>query len=391
MNKGSYRPHQFRFWLGIGTALLAIVLLVIFLVVARDHSQQPVAGKYPRESFSLPTGSRQVLVPVDALMRHYLPQGHVDRSSEWVSRGSHRWQLIRWQGVYGPTADMDLFLAACRKMVDQWPAGYDLLSYVDQHKTYFLLFLDRGELVGTLELHWQADQPRYAAVDQRPRIAIIIDDMGMNVEIARQLASISQPLTFSLFPYAPHTQEVADLLHETGKQLLLHVPMEPHGYPDVDPGPGALFGTMNTQELSSLFRAELDAVPGIVGFNNHMGSRLTENRQAMEVLMSCLRDKPLFFIDSRTSAATIAYDEACQAGIPAGQRDIFLDNIRDEEHILSQLEKLIAVAQVKKSAVGIGHPYPETVAALQKLGQLSRVAQVDVVPVGALMKTTVDH
>jgi len=390
VHKNKVRFLSLRFWLGIGTLLVVIVLLALFLWLSKNNQAPPLAVQNPRSTVALSPGNDQYFfASIDALAQKYVHVDSMDRFTEWVSRDSHRWLLTRWEGLYQDPEEVKGLFEACQELADRDQTGYQLLSYVDRKKTNFLLILRHGYLLGSMRIHWVGPEKARTIPQAEPyRIAIIIDDMGMNTTIAKQFVQLPFPLTFSIFPYAPHALEVAKLFHDARQQIMLHVPMEPHGYPDVDPGPGALLGSMNDQQLLSRFRKELSAIPGIVGINNHMGSKLTENRHIMALLMNCLQDKPLFFIDSRTIAGTVAFDEAIKAGIPAGQRDVFLDNIQDEQYILAQLRKLIAIAQIKKTAVGIGHPYPETVAALRRVGQLTQESRVTIVPVSKLIDST---
>ncbi len=390
MHKNKVRFLSLRFWLGIGTLLVVIVLLALFLWLSKNNQAPPLAVQNPRSTVALSPGNDQhFLASIDVLVQKYVHVDSMERFMEWVSRGSRRWLLTRWEGLYQDPEEVKGLFEACQELADRDQTGFQLLSYVDRKKTNFLLILRHGYLLGSMRIHWVGPEKARTIPQAEPyRIAIIIDDMGMNTTIAKQFVQLPFPLTFSIFPYAPHALEVAKLFHDARQQIMLHVPMEPHGYPDVDPGPGALLGSMNDQQLLSRFRKELSAIPGIVGINNHMGSKLTENRHIMALLMNCLQDKPLFFIDSRTIAGTVAFDEAIKAGIPAGQRDVFLDNIQDEQYILAQLRKLIAIAQIKKTAVGIGHPYPETVAALRRVGQLTQESRVSIVPVSKLIDST---
>ena len=390
MHKNKVRFLSLRFWLGIGTLLVVIVLLALFLWLSKNNQAPPLAVQNPRSTVALSPGNDQhFFASIDALAQKYVHADSMDRFTEWVSRGSHRWLLTRWEGLYQDPEEVKGLFEACQELADRYQTEYQLLSYVDRKKTNFLLILRHGYLLGSMRIHWVGPE-KISTISQvePPRVAIIIDDMGMNAPIAKQFIQLSFPLTFSIFPYAPHALEVAKLFHDAGQQIMLHVPMEPHGYPDVDPGPGALLDSMNDQQLLSRFSKELSTLPGIVGINNHMGSKLTENQHIMALFMNCLRDKPLFFIDSRTTAGTVAFDEAIKAGIPAGQRDVFLDNIKEEQYILAQLRKLIAIAQIKKTAVGIGHPYPETVAALRRVGQLTQESRVSIVPVSKLIDST---
>ena len=390
MHKNKVRFLSLRFWLGIGTLLVVIVLLALFLWLSKNNQAPPLAVQNPRSTVALSPGNDQYFfASIDALAQKYVHVDSMDRFTEWVSRDSHRWLLTRWEGLYQDPEEVKGLFEACQELANRDQTGFQLLSYVDRKKTNFLLILRHGYLLGSMRIHWVGPEKARTIPQVEPyRIAIIIDDMGMNTTIAKQFVQLPFPLTFSIFPYAPHALEVAKLFHDARQQIMLHVPMEPHGYPDVDPGPGALLDSMNDQQLLSRFSKELSTLPGIVGINNHMGSKLTENRHIMALLMNCLQDKPLFFIDSRTIAGTVAFDEAIKAGIPAGQRDVFLDNIQDEQYILAQLRKLIAIAQIKKTAVGIGHPYPETVAALRRVGQLTQESRVTIVPVSKLIDST---
>jgi len=393
VHKNKVRFSSLRFWLGIGTLLVVIVLLALFLWLSKNNQALPLAVENPRATVALSLGNDQsFLSSIDALTQKYVHFDSIERFTEWVSRDSRRWLLSRWEGVYQDPEEVNGLFDACQELADRDQTGYQLLSYVDRKKTNFLLILRHGYLLGSMRIRWVGpEKARTVPQVESPKIAIIIDDMGMNIPIAKQFVQLSFPLTFSIFPYAPHALEVAKLFRQAGQQIMLHVPMEPHGYPDVDPGPGALLDSMNDQQLLFRFRKELSVIPGIVGINNHMGSKLTENRHIMAMFMNCLHDKPLFFIDSRTIAGTVAFDEAIKAGIPAGQRDVFLDNIKDEQYILAQLRKLIAIAQIKKTAVGIGHPYPETVAALRRVGQLTQESRVTIVPVSQLIEKNMDR
>jgi polysaccharide deacetylase 2 family uncharacterized protein YibQ len=180
--------------------------------------------------------------------------------------------------------------------------------------------------------------------------------------------------------------KVASHFVDHHRDIILHAPMEPRGYPSVDPGPGALFISMGDEEVSSVFLEDLQFIPGIVGVNNHMGSRLTADPQKMALVMKILKGRNLFFLDSRTIAGSVAYEKAVEAGIPALQRDIFLDNVPDVEHIVEQFQALIEVARIKGRAIGIGHPYPETAIALALLPEMASRAGVEVVAVRELVK-----
>ena len=202
---------------------------------------------------------------------------------------------------------------------------------------------------------------------RKPQIAIVIDDMGENISKARKLKNIfGGSVSFSILPYSTYSRQVANLAVRNDISVLLHQPMEPLNYPEVDPGPGALMVEMDKSRIKNVFAANLNSIPGVIGVNNHMGSRFTADAQKMRVLMLELKARNLFFMDSLTCPESKANDLASRIGVEEINRDIFLDNEEDVEAILFQLQKAARLAKKSGSVVAIGHPYPETLKALQK-------------------------
>lgn len=191
-----------------------------------------------------------------------------------------------------------------------------------------------------------------------PKIAIVIDDLGYDRPIAQEFIDFQAPLTLSFLPQAPHAKEMALLAREKGKETLLHLPMEPLDYPGTNPGPGALLLSMSSNEILQIINNDFNNFPFVRGANNHMGSRFTENREKMAVVLESLKKRDLFFLDSLTTAHSVVPSLAEDLGVKYLQRNIFLDNEVAEEPIRQQLEKLIQVAQARGFAVGCGHPYP---------------------------------
>jgi len=213
--------------------------------------------------------------------------------------------------------------------------------------------------------------PRYApspsAVSKHyRRISIIIDDMGGSMEIAKKFVELPYPIALAVLPYEPYSQEVARLAKKHGKVVLLHMPMEPHGYPEKNPGKGALLVGQDRDTQRRLFLRALKHVPGAIGVNNHMGSRFTENREAMRVFLELVKEKNLFFIDSATTDKTVACDVAREVGIPCFRRDVFLDHEVTASFTQAQLVRLFDIAQTKDLTIAIGHPHKITLELLQK-------------------------
>ncbi|NOX35387.1 MAG: divergent polysaccharide deacetylase family protein [Deltaproteobacteria bacterium] len=200
--------------------------------------------------------------------------------------------------------------------------------------------------------------------DHKPKIAIIIDDIGYNKKIALELCDLNSNITFSILPFSPFGKYISEKLHAKGLQLMLHIPMEPVKYPDVDPGPGAILSSMPPDALLAQLKRNIQNVPYIAGANNHMGSRLTTHSDQMNQVFTILKKDNLFFIDSRTSSKSQCKASARLLKIKFAQRDVFLDNFQNIVYIKGQFKKLVDLAEKHGFAIGIGHPYKATLEAL---------------------------
>jgi polysaccharide deacetylase 2 family uncharacterized protein YibQ len=214
--------------------------------------------------------------------------------------------------------------------------------------------------------HTSIEKPIPIVKDQIPKIVIIIDDIGYDKKIALAFCDLNPDITFSILPFAPFGKVISEKLYAKGSQLMLHLPMEPVKYPNINPGPGALLSSMSPDVLINQLRKNIKDVPHIVGVNNHMGSRLTSHSDQMNQIFTILKKKKLFFIDSRTSPKSQCKASARLLKIKFTQRDVFLDNFQNTEYITGQFKKLIDLAKKHGSAIGIGHPYKATLETLSK-------------------------
>jgi polysaccharide deacetylase 2 family uncharacterized protein YibQ len=196
-----------------------------------------------------------------------------------------------------------------------------------------------------------------------PRLAIILDDVAGDAGVVDGIFSLHYPLTLSILPNHPRSTEIAQEAHQRGYQVMLHLPMESVGnetaeVQELRPG-------MSSGGIGNALGSMLRTVPYAVGVNNHQGSLATANPQLMGELMPLLRTRQMFFIDSRTTAATVAYDAAQSAGVPCAFRDVpFLDDVQQVGAIHRQLELAVRDAKEKGQAIAIGHPHPSTLRAL---------------------------
>lgn len=193
---------------------------------------------------------------------------------------------------------------------------------------------------------------------------IVIDDLGYNLVRGEQVLALPGAVTLSLLPFAPETATLAARARQTGHEILLHQPMEPLPATHARLEPGTLTVGMSSGDMEAEMDAALGAVPGAIGINNHTGSRLTQDPAAMRQLMHYLAARDLLFLDSRTTAATVAYSIAREASVPALQRDVFLDHELSDAAMAAQFERALEKARSQGYAVVIAHPHAESIAFL---------------------------
>lgn len=300
------------------------------------------------------TGSVPALLPVSlelAPAADAVPGGwrilvqtgsQADGGGDWVE--THRLLLAREEETPGSMNTVD--------MSGQGPAGPDYATKASETST------ERLGHGGALPL---------APAGARPYLmAVVIDDLGESVDYAAALADLPFPVTFAVWPRSSHATEVAELAHAAGREVFIHQPMEPEGYPKIKPGPGALLTSMDARKMRTILAENIDRVPHAIGMNNHMGSRFTANPSAMTVAIQEAKRRGLFFLDSLTTPHSTVVEVGRAQNTPVLQRDIFLDVVRNEDAVLHQLRKTARVARLKGFAVCIGHPFPETLAALKR-------------------------
>ncbi|MEX0604885.1 MAG: divergent polysaccharide deacetylase family protein [Marinobacter sp.] len=201
--------------------------------------------------------------------------------------------------------------------------------------------------------------PNFTDSQTPPTIAIIIDDMGHNLSQGRRLVEMEYPITLAFLPFRRHTTELAKAAHAHQKEIMLHAPMA--NTRNIGLGPGGLDGSMDEPATITTLRRAIQSIPHVRGVNNHMGSLLTQLQPNMDWVMTELFRYPLYFVDSRTIATTIAGETAAAHQVPTLTRDVFLDHEQTEEYVDAQFQLLIETAKRNGSAIGIGHPHKVTV------------------------------
>lgn len=226
-------------------------------------------------------------------------------------------------------------------------------------------------------------EPRTYPRGEGSRVALVIDDLGRSLSQLEDLRGLGVAISYAVLPYEPRTAAVVDSLRQRGEEILCHLPMEPSN--GADPGPGALSLDMTPAELAGATRGALEQVPGAVGVNNHMGSGLAADRRSMRAILGVLAEAGLFYLDSRTRADSLGYRLALEAGVPAAERQVFLDTDSSPEGVREQFDRLLALARGRGAAIAIGHPSATTLEVLRREIPRALEAGYEFVPVSYLL------
>jgi len=232
---------------------------------------------------------------------------------------------------------------------------------------------------------WRQYALAMPATDGRPMIAIVIDDMGLDKKEAAEVIGLPGPLTIAFMAYASDLPSQAAAARAAGHEIWLHVPMEPLDR-DLDAGPNTLKTELPPEENLRRLNWDLGRLDGYVGINNHMGSRFSSWQPGMRLVLEEVKARGLAFLDSRTSASTVAGRLAGELGVPHVDRDVFIDNDETVGSVLVQLGRAEQLAEKRGYALAIGHPHATTIAALlQWLPTLKQKGLV-LVPASALLR-----
>lgn len=232
----------------------------------------------------------------------------------------------------------------------------------------------------------QATPPRKKGKIGHGSVAIIVDDMGSSLHEAKSLLAIGVPLTFAIIPGLPKVREVAESAHARGYQVMIHIPMEPKGYPQQRLEAGGLLLSQSDDEIARRMNGYLKAIPYAAGANNHMGSRFTEDEGKMRVVLNQLKADALFFVDSRTTPRSVGLSLARAMNLDSAGRNVFLDNIQEDSAIRKQLDELADLARRRGSAIGICHPRKSTIQALAAYLPLMQKEGITFVTAGELVR-----
>jgi polysaccharide deacetylase 2 family uncharacterized protein YibQ len=224
-----------------------------------------------------------------------------------------------------------------------------------------------------------------SGTEKKALVAIVIDDLGQDLKQVREILSLPYAVTVAIMPGLVHSARAAELARQSSREIMLHLPMESRVRKGTA-APGTLRADMTPMDFLTTLSNNLASVPGAIGVNNHEGSALTENKEAMKFLMAELKARDLLFLDSLTTPNSVAYATAREFGLKTVRRDVFLDNNSENAaSVRKQLETLAGVAREQGQAVGIGHPHPVTLAELRRWLTIASEQGIEIVPLSKIV------
>lgn len=234
---------------------------------------------------------------------------------------------------------------------------------------------------------WKKNAVPFEAKPNQPRVIIVIDDLGVNRELSKEVLELAAPMTLAFLPYARRVDELVEQGRKNGHEIMVHMPMEPMN-PDIDTGSIVLRTDQDADEFEVMLGLGLSAFDGYVGINNHMGSRLTQDKDAMARLMRELYKRGLLFLDSRTIATSVAADTAANYQVPYAVRNVFLDHDPALEAVRESLARVEKMALKYGQAIAIGHPKANTITALKEWLPTLKEKGIVLAPVSSTVITT---
>ncbi len=218
------------------------------------------------------------------------------------------------------------------------------------------------------------------------KIAIVLDDWGYNASHCDKLKEIEGPVTVAVLPHLPHSRDIANCAYQYQKEVMLHFPMEPHWNMDKYPEDYIVKTSMTRTKVEKLLDDAIASVPHLVGINNHMGSKATEDRRLLSIIFERLKTRRLFFVDSYVTNQSIADSVAKDKEVRFARRDVFLDNQNERAYIEKQFAEVARIAKEKGTAIAIGHDRTLTLEIVKEQTKLLRSQGFEIVPVNHLIE-----
>ena len=352
----------------VSLLVIALVLVLILLYHSSLNSREPAPPPFEEMGLSHSV-LRSKIGDIESAIYESLYQGRVPESGILFSaveprfeQGNH-WEFTEILIKVAEKSSLDQLNGRVTRALDNLKPGVTHQSEAVAPSEIICHVFAQGFYTHRIKM--RSNEGFQKRPSKLPRISIIIDDLGYDLEIVQRFLELDLQLSLSILPLAPHTDAIVKEGHKKNFELMLHLPMEPENFPGVNPGPGALFADMKNDEIRRIIDSHLQQVTGARGVNNHMGSHFTQNRNKMAVVLGALKKKNLFYIDSRTTKETVAFILAREMGVPTANRNVFLDNDLSPRALSFQMQRLMGMARTSGAAIGIGHPHEKTLELLK--------------------------
>lgn len=377
MAKEPHRRGRSTKWIGYFLSFLAGAVLIfggfIYLTREKPLSPEDFSKKVYLINQIIRSHLDEIAIPKKDILRH---------RSFLKKEGGLTWEQSLLEIQVLPSLSFSLIEENLRRGL----SGLDNVSVQSSQVTESLHLEVKIQDRVTHQLTFIPSAPPTLNTALRPRIAIVIDDLGEENKVFQELLRWDLPLTFSILPFTHHAKAIALEAHQKGREIILHLPMEPHGYPKIRPGEGALLYEMDEERLLRQLSKDIDAIPYVKGASNHMGSRLMEDPAKMRIILSELKRRGIFFLDSRTTPRTVGLQTARSLGLRMAERTLFLDHSLDERDIKQKLEQLAQLSLTTGKAIGIGHPHPSTIKCLREMVPKMKEKGIDIVPLSSVIE-----
>ncbi|MGM0370005.1 MAG: divergent polysaccharide deacetylase family protein [Bacillota bacterium] len=250
------------------------------------------------------------------------------------------------------------------EIIEKFKAKFNIVDVSWEEDTKQRLVLNLGfNAKGDFEL--MSHQVVLSQPQPKAKLAIVIDDFGFDRQGTAEILSIDRPLTGAVLPFRPHSAKDAKLASEAGLEVVLHQPLEPMN-PDTDPGEGAIDTTMESQEIKETLLKNLDSLDNVSGVNHHMGSKASTDKQVMNSIISLLKDRDLFYVDSSTSHESVGVQIAREQNLPTFENYLFIDNVDHQQDVEEMIMNLAKIALEKEELLIIGHVKENTADAIKE-------------------------
>jgi len=385
--RGPQRPSPFKSRLFYISLITLLSLIVLYQVTGEKILKE--LNRKDLSTHLLCTGEAVSHILYHQFFILGLQKEDVKHTLKKIEKDGVSWNLYQMEIIMPPHLTVQQAKASIEHEVTSSYPALSFKSRVLDSSTHELMIQENDLPVCQLTF-FTPSAVKPGLIEPRPdirgKIAIVIDDLGPNLALARQFLALDYQLTFSILPFYTYSKEIALEAHSRGREVMLHLPLEPLNNEGYKPEKGFLFILMDGEKLRDRLRENISAVPHIRGVNGHMGSKFTGDRRSMEIVLGELKNRGLFFLDSLTTGKSVGSSVAHDIGMQFSKRDLFLDRELAGKTIEERIIQLSELSKKRGHAIGIVHPYPDTVNALQKMLPLLLSEGVEVVPVSQVIK-----